>query len=407
MEHTSHTSSPHNASFWSSVPSSLPSSVLVLCTTSASLFFLPFVYALLFLTALPGNALSLWVFLRCISITSPTHIYLSHLSISNLLLSLTAPFLAAYYARGSAWTMHGALCQLVLHGITPVLYINIYISLMILTWVALSRFAALIQHTHASRPSACTRLLPHGFFTRLTRASFASRVCITVWVLAVGWTVPVSIYYSVKEAMQGSGKTEPGGLVEVCYSPAMEMGGSRSAAFHVAAITVFFLCYLLVLLSYMALLRHIRRSRCSTNVTTSQSLLGRVFRNIVVIQVVLSVCLLPYHIFRPIFISLAHDQPKHSPGPEIGNHCHPLSILIELKNCLLLLAALRGSTDPVMYFLLDKTFRHKTLSLLRCKRNKAQSKQQCWSVTGSVSQKVGQLGDGNVATANSSHDSVL
>ncbi|XP_047198499.1 probable G-protein coupled receptor 82 [Hippoglossus stenolepis] len=169
MDFTPFTFPPDNSSF--------SSSVSCLCPTAATRIFLPSVYTLLFLTALPGNALSLWVFLRCISTISPTHVYLSHLSISNLLLSLTAPFLAAYYAWGSVWTLSGALCQLVLHVITPVLHINIYISLVILTWVALCRFAVLIQHTHASRPSTCTTLLPHTFFTCLLRASFASRVC--------------------------------------------------------------------------------------------------------------------------------------------------------------------------------------------------------------------------------------
>lgn len=299
MEYTPHTFSRDNASLWSSAPLSFPAFVLSLCTTSATLFFLPFAYALLFLTALPGNALSLWVFLRCISTISPTHIYLSHLSISNLVLSLTAPFLAAYYAWGSGWTMTGILCQLVLHGITPVLHINIYISLMILTWVALSRFAALIQHTHASRPSACTTLLPHGFFTRLTRASFASRVCATVWVVAVGWTVPVTVYYSINEATRGSVVAEDGETgrrVEVCYSPAVEIGGSLSAAFNVAVIIVFFVCYLLVLLSYMIVLTHIRRSRRNTNIITSQSLLGKVLRNIVVVQVAMTTLILESNI---------------------------------------------------------------------------------------------------------------
>ncbi|XP_044072214.1 probable G-protein coupled receptor 82 [Siniperca chuatsi] len=398
MEYTPCTFPPDNSSF------------SALCPTAATLFFLPSVYTLLFLTALPGNALSLWVFLQRISTTSPTHIYLSHLSISNLVLSLTTPFLAAYYAWGSVWTLSGLLCQLVLHGITPLLYINIYISFMILTWVALSRFAALIRHTHASRPSACTTLLPHGFFTCLTKTSFASRVCFTVWVVAVGGIVPVTVYYSVNEAGEG-GLAEEGGYVEVCYSPAVEIGGSLSAAFTVPVITIFFVFYLLVLLSYVTVLRHIRRSRRSTNVTTSHSLLGRVLRNIVVIQVVLSVCLLPFHIFKPIFIFLARDQRQltYSPGPNICNHCHPLSAFIELKNCLLLLAALRASTDPLMYFLLDKTFRHQTLGLLRCNQNNRGSKQRCWSVAESTNQKAGQLGDGNVATAtvDSSHESVL
>lgn len=262
---------------------------LSLCPTAATLFFLPTSYCLLFLTALPGNALSLWVFLRRISTISPTHIYLTHLSISNLLLSLTTPFLAAYYARGSVWSLTAVQCQIVLHGITPVLHINIYISLMNLTWVALSRFAALIQKTHASRPSSCVTLLPNAFFTHFTRVSFAHSTCIVVWVVSVGCTVPVTVYYSVIEAMRpDDGASEQSECPEVCYSPDVELGGSLSAALTVPVITMFFVFYLMVLLSYMTVLRHIRRSRRNTNVTTSQSLLTKVLRNIVVIQVTMT-----------------------------------------------------------------------------------------------------------------------
>ncbi|KAJ0070112.1 hypothetical protein NL108_002430, partial [Boleophthalmus pectinirostris] len=41
--------------------------------------------------------------------------------------------------------------------------------------------------------------------------------------------------------------------------------------------------------------------------------------------IVLSVCLLPYHIFKPIFISLASKQAQLMPGHD----CHPLSGLVE------------------------------------------------------------------------------
>ena len=43
-------------------------------------------------------------------------------------------------------------------------------------------------------------------------------------------------------------------------------------------------------------------------------------------QVVLSVCLLPYHIFKPIFISLANDQQTNPPDSE----CHPLNGFVEV-----------------------------------------------------------------------------
>lgn len=109
----------------------------------------------------------------------------------------------------------------------------------------------------------------------------------------MGGIVPVTVYYSVNEAMKGNivgedGEAEKGSNAELCYNPEVEIGGILSAVFSVPLIILFFVFYLLVLLSYITVLRHIRRSRRSTTVTTSQSLLGKVFRNIVIIQVAMS-----------------------------------------------------------------------------------------------------------------------
>lgn len=75
-----------------------------------------------------------------------------------------------------------------------------------------------------------------------------------------------------------------------------------------------------------------------------------------------------------------------------------LSCVPQLKSCLLCLAALRGSTDPLMYFLLDKTFRHQTRRVLG-RRGSRSGTQTCESITGRVSQLAGQPGDTVAATA--------
>lgn len=376
------------------VAHSLNNTSFSLCPSPATLYFLPSIYMLLFLTALPGNLLALWVFLRCIPSISPTHIYLSHLSVSNLLMAIMVPFLAAYFGWGTGWMLGDIPCQIVLHGITPVLHINIYISLLILTWVALSRFALLIRNTHASRPSGCIKLLPHSFFSSLTRVSFANSVCAVLWVVSVGGVVPVTVYYSVNEA------TKEGGAEKVCYSSVVELGGSVSSSLNIFVITLFFLLYLLVLLSYVTVLKHLKRSRRNANILSSQSLLARVSRNIVVIQVVLSLCLLPYHIFKPIFITLANDSHTllHSSYSNSAP-CHPLNTFIEIKNCLFLLAALRSSTDPVMYFLLDRTFQEQTLNILRKNKTDLNRGQVVWSTTGSANQKLENIGEGNMVSS--------
>ena len=114
--------------------------------------------------------------------------------------------------------------------------------------------------------------------------------------------MPVTVYYSVNEAAAADkdGEVKKGGRAEVCYNPAVEIGGSLSATFTVPVITMFFVFYLLVLLSYLTVLRHIERSRRSTKVATSQSLLGKVLRNIVVIQVAISYIILNYLVLSPL-----------------------------------------------------------------------------------------------------------
>ncbi|KAG7256004.1 hypothetical protein CRUP_038701 [Coryphaenoides rupestris] len=305
-----------------------------LCPTSATLIALPCLYTLLFLTGLPGNVLSLWVSLRRISPTAPTQVYLSHLSVSNLLVSLTTPFMAMYYTQAAAQPTTSILCQLVLHVATPVLHVNIHLAVLLLTWVALSRLAVLTRRTLAGGGGA--------FFSCLRRASFARGVCVGSWVVVGGVTTSVTLYYSVKEirnerdwADGGHGgavanssqawdeRDQEKEEVALCYRADTELGGNLSAAGQVTAITIFFACLLLVLLCYVLLFVHIRRLQLNAKMaTTTKGLHGRVLCNIFVIK---------------------------------------------FKNFVLLLAVLRSSLDPGMYFMLDRTFRNQTLILLRLK----------------------------------------
>ncbi|KAI4889609.1 hypothetical protein NFI96_004083 [Prochilodus magdalenae] len=328
---------------------------MCLCQTFTTYLVLPILYSTMFLTGLAGNVLSLWVFMAKISGKSPTHIYLISLGISNLLLCFTMPFIAAYYALGTSWSARSSMCQLAINVLTPVFHTNIGVGMIILTWLALSRFATLIQHNHGHRPSKCIKVLPDVFFSRLRRTPFALGVCLGTWAIVGIGIIPSVVVYSMKET-----KTE-----EACYSPAVEVGGSGSQAFAIVGIVMFFLCLLVVMSAYMAVIRHFYRSRKNTVISDRQKVYTRVFRNIVVIQIVLVICLLPYHIYKAIFINLAQTAKEFGTVSE----CHPLSTYVEIKNALLCLAALRCSTDPIMYFLLDKTFKKKALCLFRGSSN--------------------------------------
>ncbi|XP_051762337.1 probable G-protein coupled receptor 82 [Ctenopharyngodon idella] len=330
-----------------------------LCQTSTTNVVLPIIYTIMSLTGLPGNAISLWVFMRKIAIKTSTHIYLINLGISNFLLCLTMPFQAAYYSLGTTWDQHSTMCQMAINGLTPVIHINICIGVMILSWVALSRFASLIQHSHADRPSRWLKVLPGAFLCRKRQAKLAYALCLITWAIVAIAVTSFVVLYSIKEAI--SVKDSDGD--EVCYSPAVEVGGQGSHIFALVAVSLFFVFFLLVLSAYMAVIRHIWRSKRNAVISDRQRVYARVFRNIVVIKVVLVVCLLPHHIYKAIFINIVNEQ-SLSTSPTTGA-CHPMSMYVEIKSILLCLASLRCSTDPIMYFLLDKTFRKHALSLLR------------------------------------------
>ncbi|XP_043105398.1 probable G-protein coupled receptor 82 [Puntigrus tetrazona] len=350
-----------------------------LCQTSTTNVVLPIIYTILSITGLPGNAISVWVFIRKIAIKTSTHIYLINLGISNLLLCLTMPFQATYYSLGTKWHKHDAMCQTAINGLTPVIHINICIGVMILSWVALSRFASLIQHSHADRPSRWLKVLPGAFLCRKKHAKLAYAMCTATWVIVAISVTSFVVLYSIREAKNVDGSNRD----EVCYSVGVEVGGEGSQVFALVAVSLFFVFFLLVLCAYMAVIRHIWRSRRRAVISDSQRVYARVFRNIVVIMVVLVVCLLPHHIYKAIFVHIVNEQSLPASPPR--DACHPLSVYVEVKSILLCLATLRCSTDPIMYFLLDKTFRKHTLSLLRLRASKNDS-QSSKSNMGQISQ---------------------
>ena len=83
-----------------------------------------------------------------------------------------------------------------------------------------------------------------------------------------------------------------------------------------------------------------------------------------------------------------------SPDDEVSLLLLLLLLLLQLKNCLLLLVALRGSADPLMNFLLDKTFRHQTLELFGCRQKTSGNRP-----TSSLRANQTQQEEGHVATA--------
>ncbi|NWX35177.1 CCR8 protein, partial [Notiomystis cincta] len=118
----------------------------------------PVLYSLLFVTGLMGNALVVWVLTVFMKIKTMTDVYLLNLTVSNLLLIFSLPFLVQY-SIVSQWTFGNVLCKI----ISSVYFIGFYSNVFFITIMSLDRYLAIVHSLHVQG----VRTAAIGFITSL------------------------------------------------------------------------------------------------------------------------------------------------------------------------------------------------------------------------------------------------
>ncbi|XP_064263364.1 probable G-protein coupled receptor 82 [Passer domesticus] len=300
---------------------------------------LPILYSCLFPAGIFGNILilSVWVFSQKTPTRRTQYIYLANLVTANLLVCSTMPFLAVYFAEGHRWPYESAACRLTHHLGTLVMHVSMYVTITILCSIALSQYATLKKNCGPQHSPALPGTFQGRLLHKFQRPKFARYFCVVIWLIVLCITV-TAIIYNVQETVSGEFPT--------CYNIKVEAGEHPAMIAAFLATVCFFLFFMTVLWSYYSLTRHLNRIQENTCIEEKHLIYRTVKRNILVIQMILTVCFLPYHIFRPIFYVLLTDD-----------DCPRLNYLVEIKNLLTCLAATKSSLDPVITLLLDKTFK--------------------------------------------------
>ncbi|XP_007951734.1 probable G-protein coupled receptor 82 [Orycteropus afer afer] len=303
---------------------------------------LPIIYTFLCIVGLFGNSLSQWVFLMKINKKTSTHIYLVHLVTANLLVCSTMPFMVMYFLKSFQWEYQSAQCRVVNFLGTLAMHVSMFVSLLILSWIAISRYATLMKMDSTQEATSCYEKIFYGHLLKKFRQpDFARKLCIYIWGVVLVVILPVSIYYSVVEATEGE--------EDLCYNQQIELGAMISQIASLIGTTFIGLSFLVVLMSYYSFVSYLRKIRTCISITGKDRIYSSVKRHLLVIQILLIICFLPYSIFKPIFYVLHQRE-----------NCQQLNYLIEIKNILTCLASARSSTDPIVFLLLDKKFK-KTL----------------------------------------------
>ncbi|NXX43846.1 GPR82 protein, partial [Tricholaema leucomelas] len=305
---------------------------------------LPVIYSLLFPAGIFGNILAGWIFSKQAPPRRTQYVYLSNLVTANLLVCSTMPLLATYFARGYQWTYDSAVCRTANHLGSFIMHVSMYVTIIILCSIALNQYATLKKISAAKHPQAAKENFYRCVLKKFRQPEFAKCLCIVVWLTVLCITVAAIIYNNVQiNAVEESHR---------CYNVTVEASKFTSMLAACLATACFFVSFMTVLLSYYCLTRHLSKIQKNTCIGEKHLIYGTVKRNILVIQMILIVCFLPYHIFRPVFYVLLS-----------GNDCPKLNYLVEIKNFLTCLAAAKSSLDPVIYLLLDKTFKRSLYDL--------------------------------------------
>ncbi|KAM9319559.1 putative G-protein coupled receptor 82 [Gastrophryne carolinensis] len=313
-----------------------------LSSSAMSTIVLPIVYTLMFLPSITGNAVSLWIFGK-LNRRSSTHIYLMNLAISNIAVTSGIPFQIVYYAHGGNWQYNSIKCSVVLITTNILTHTSMCVSITIFCWIAISRYATLVKYKDGAQnaPMSIYEKIIYGNVLKTFRnPKFAGYLCACVWITFM--CPNIFLFLLMEDA-------EPD---TCCSNPETELGHESDKISSVIQSTCFFLFVSTVFLFYYLFLKHIKHLQANSCIGEKHFIHARVKRNIAVIVVLLVVCFAPYHLVKLFLVGL-----------EPSRECQALTALVEIKNTCLCLAEFRSSTDPIVYFCLDDTFKGKIKSI--------------------------------------------
>lgn len=135
----------------------------------------PVLYSLLFVAGLMGNALVLWILTVFMKIKTMSDVYLLNVTVSDLLLVFSLPFLIQYSVV-SQWTFGNALCKI----ISSVYFIGFYSNVFFITIMSIDRYLAIVHSLHVRG----IRTTAIGFITSLV-----------VWAVAILASMPDLVFF--------------------------------------------------------------------------------------------------------------------------------------------------------------------------------------------------------------------
>ncbi|XP_009677866.1 probable G-protein coupled receptor 34 [Struthio camelus] len=285
-------------------------------------------YSIIFVIGLAGNIIALCAFLCIHQKRNSIQVYLLNVAIADLLLIFCLPFRILYHIARNTWMFGLILCKIV----GTLFYMNMYISIVLLGLISLDRYVKI--NKSVKRKMLTT-----------TRSIY---ICCTVWALAlIGFIIVVAPSFFTSEE----------GNSTMCFHYRNKHKAKTEAILNYIIVIIFWIVFFLLILSYVKIAKNLLRISKKRANFPNAGKYTQTARNSFIVLIIFTICFVPYHVFRFIYITSQLQNPS----------CYWKEIIHKCNEVMLIFSSFNSCLDPVMYFLMSRSVR-KTVFQLICRR---------------------------------------
>lgn len=286
-------------------------------------------YSVIFVIGLVGNIIALFAFLCIHQKRNSIQVYLLNVAIADLLLIFCLPFRILYHIRNNTWMFGRILCKIV----GTLFYMNMYISIVLLGLISLDRYVKI--NKSVKRPNMLTT----------TRSI---HICCIVWAVALtGFSLVVVPSLFTSEVNNST----------LCFHYRHKKNAMTEAILNYIIVIIFWTVFFLLILSYVKIAKNLLKiSRKRANFPNAVKY-TQTARNSFIVLIIFTVCFVPYHIFRFVYITSQLQNPS----------CYWKGVIHTCNEVMLIFSSFNSCLDPVMYFLMSRSVRKTVLQLI-CRR---------------------------------------
>ncbi|KAG8598620.1 hypothetical protein GDO81_002675, partial [Engystomops pustulosus] len=286
--------------------------------------FVPSVYTLVFIVALPLNVIAIIIFLFKMKVRKPAVVYMLNLAAADVMFVSFLPFNVVYRFSGNDWLFGPGMCRFV----TAAFYCNMYCSILLMTSISVDRFLAVVYPMHSLSWRTMSR---------------AWLVCFFIWFISVASVVPLFL----SEQTQHISSLD----ITTCHDvlDLKDLKGFYLYYFSTFILVFFFLPLIITTISYVFIIHSLASSSIENSCKKTRAL--------VLAIIVLCVFILCFGPTNCIF--LIHYLHFHHGANESLYFAYIICACISSISCCL---------DPLIYYYASSQCQRYLYSLVCCKK---------------------------------------